>query len=77
MRLDVSAFAWAAKFDRPNLQLAPLVKEKGFSGFEIAMFDPADLAVKEISRAFESSELECTVCAILPLTRTGTMPWNG
>lgn len=77
MRLDVSAFACAAKFYRSHLQLVPQVKEKGFSGFEIAMFDPADLAVKEIRRAFESSELECNVCAILPLTRTGTMPWNG
>jgi D-psicose/D-tagatose/L-ribulose 3-epimerase len=38
----------------------------GFSGFEIAMFDPADLAVNDIRRAFETSDLECTVCAILP-----------
>jgi len=26
----------------------------------------ADLAVKDIRRAFEASELECTVCAIRP-----------
>jgi D-psicose/D-tagatose/L-ribulose 3-epimerase len=38
----------------------------GFSGFEIAMFDPADLAANDIRRAFEASDLECTVCAILP-----------
>jgi D-psicose/D-tagatose/L-ribulose 3-epimerase len=44
----------------------PLIKEMGFSGFEIAMFDPADLAVDDIRRAFETSDLECTVCAILP-----------
>ena len=66
MKLGVSAFAWTAKFDRSHLELVPAVKEMGFSGFEIAMFDPADLAVKEIRRAFETNELECTVCAILP-----------
>src|SRR6266567_3300158 len=66
MKLGVSAFAWTAKFDRSHLRLVPLVKEMGFSGFEIAMFDPADLAVKDIHRAFENSDLECTVCAILP-----------
>ena len=66
MKLGVSAFAWTAKFDRSHLRLVPLVKEMGFSGFEIAMFDPADLAVKDIRRAFENSDIECTVCAILP-----------
>jgi D-psicose/D-tagatose/L-ribulose 3-epimerase len=66
MKLGVSAFAWTAKFDRSHLRLVPLVKEMGFSGFEIAMFDPADLAVTDIRRAFETSDLECTVCAILP-----------
>ena len=66
MKLGVSAFAWTGKFDRSHLRLLPLVKEMGFSGFEIAMFDPADLAVKDIRRAFENSDLECTVCAILP-----------
>jgi D-psicose/D-tagatose/L-ribulose 3-epimerase len=38
----------------------------GFSAFEIAMFDPADLAVSDIRRAFKASDIECTVCAILP-----------
>src|SRR5438270_1750686 len=66
MKLGVSAFAWTAKFERSHLELVPAVKEMGFSGFEIAMFDPADLAVKEIRRVFEANELECTVCAILP-----------
>jgi D-psicose/D-tagatose/L-ribulose 3-epimerase len=66
MKLGVSAFAWTSKFDRQHLPLIPKVKEMGFSGFEIAMFDPADLAVSDIRRAFESSDLECTICAILP-----------
>jgi D-psicose/D-tagatose/L-ribulose 3-epimerase len=66
MKLGVSAFAWTAKFDASHLRLVPLVKEMGFSGLEIAMFDPSDLAVSDIRRAFESSDLECSVCAILP-----------
>ena len=66
MKLGVSAFAWTAEFGESHLKLVPAVKEMGFEGFEIAMFDPADLAVKEIRRAFEDNELECTVCAILP-----------
>ena len=79
MKLGVSAFAWTAKFDRSHLRLVPLVKEMGFSGFEIAMFDPTDLAVNDIRRAFETSDLECTVCAILPPAsiRSAPIPRSG
>jgi len=56
MKLGVSAFAWTAKFDRSHLRLVPLVKEMGFSGFEIAMFDPANLPVNEIRRTFEANQ---------------------
>ncbi len=66
MKIGVSAFAWTGKFERSHLKLIPTVKEMGFAGFEIAMFDPADLALTEIRRAFEASHLECTICAILP-----------
>jgi D-psicose/D-tagatose/L-ribulose 3-epimerase len=66
MKLGVRAFAWTAKFDRSHFRLVPLVKEMGFSGFEIAMLDPSDLAVNDIRRAYAASDLECTVCAILP-----------
>jgi D-psicose/D-tagatose/L-ribulose 3-epimerase len=38
----------------------------GFDGFEIAMFDPAELPVADIREAFKANDLECTVCGILP-----------
>lgn len=66
MKLGVSAFAWTSKFGRRHLPLVEAVKNMGFSGFEIAMFDPADLPVIEIRHVFEASQMECTVCAILP-----------
>jgi D-psicose/D-tagatose/L-ribulose 3-epimerase len=66
MKLGVSAFAWTAKFERPHLNLLPAIREQGFTGFEIPMFDPFALAVADIRRAFDANELECTVCAILP-----------
>jgi D-psicose/D-tagatose/L-ribulose 3-epimerase len=66
MKLGVSAFAWTAQFDRTHLHLVPTVKEMGFSALEIAMFDPTDLAISDIRRAFEANDMECTICAILP-----------
>jgi len=66
MKIGVSAFAWTTNFRTSHLHLLPKVREQGLDGFEIPMFDPANLAVSAIRRAFESADLECTVCAILP-----------
>jgi D-psicose/D-tagatose/L-ribulose 3-epimerase len=66
MKLGVSAFAWTSKFTASHLRLVPAIKEMGFDGFEIAMFEPAELPIADLRRAFEANGLECTVCAILP-----------
>ena len=66
MKLGVSAFAWAGKFESWLLDLLPAILDLGMDGFEIPMFDPALLPAAEIRSAFEQSGLECTVCAILP-----------
>jgi D-psicose/D-tagatose/L-ribulose 3-epimerase len=66
MKIGVSAFAWTAEFGASHLHLLPKMRDHGLEGFEIPMFDPANLCVSAIRRAFESADLECTVCAILP-----------
>jgi D-psicose/D-tagatose/L-ribulose 3-epimerase len=66
MKLGISGFAWTSRFEERHLRLASTVKEMGFDGFEVAMFDPHDLPIAEIRRAFEAVDLERTVCAILP-----------
>lgn len=66
MKLGISGFAWTSRFGERHLRLATTVKEMGFDGFEVAMFDPRDLPITEIRRAFEAVDLERTVCAILP-----------
>jgi D-psicose/D-tagatose/L-ribulose 3-epimerase len=66
MKIGVSAFAWTTEFGASHLHLLPKVRERGLDGFEIPMFDPANLAASSIRRAFESADLDCTVCSILP-----------
>jgi D-psicose/D-tagatose/L-ribulose 3-epimerase len=66
MKIGVSAFAWTTKLQLRHLGLLPQLREHGFDGFEIPMFDPADIAALNLRCAFEASGLECTVCAILP-----------
>ena len=66
MKIGVSAFAWTAEFRSRHLALVPAVRAMGLSALEIPMFDPARLDAAGIRRAFDASDLECTVCAILP-----------
>jgi D-psicose/D-tagatose/L-ribulose 3-epimerase len=66
MKIGVSAFAWTTKLDQTHLNLLPSIREHGIEGFEVPMFDPAEIDAKSFRQAFEASELECTVCAILP-----------
>ena len=66
MKLGISGFAWTSRFEERHLGLAAAVKQMGFDGFEIAMFEPNDLPLLQIRRAFEAANVEVTVCAILP-----------
>ncbi len=66
MKIGVSAFAWTTKLNQTHLNLLPYLREHGIEGFEIPMFDPSDLDARQLRHAFESSNMECTVCAILP-----------
>lgn len=66
MKFGVSAFAWTAQFRTSHLPLIHKVREYGVDGFEIPMFAPSELPVREIRDAFAASRVECTVCAILP-----------
>ena len=66
MKIGVSAFVWTAEFRPDHLAIVPAVRAMGLSALEIPMFDPARLDAAGIRRAFDASQLECTVCAILP-----------
>ncbi len=66
MKIGVSAFAWTAEFRPDHLAIVPAVRAMGLSALEIPMFDPARLDAAGIRSAFDASQLECTVCAILP-----------
>lgn len=66
MKIGVSAFAWTTRLNHRHLELIPKLREQGIEGFEIAIFDPAEVPAAEVRKACEASGMECTVCAILP-----------
>jgi len=70
MKLGVNTFIWSAEFTRAHLHLLPRIKEHGFDGVEIPMFDPADFPAAEIRDGLAANDLDCTVCSIIPNGRS-------
>ena len=70
MKLGVNTFIWSAEFGRAQLALLPRIKEHGFDGVEVPMFDPAGFPATDIRHALAANDLECTVCSIIPAGRS-------
>ena len=66
MKFGLSAFAWTSAFEAVDLEMVGRVREWGYEGLEVAMFEPGRLDARGIRRAFEAEGMDCTVCAILP-----------
>ncbi|MCU0248358.1 MAG: sugar phosphate isomerase/epimerase [Bryobacter sp.] len=64
MRYGINTFLWTANFDAGSVPLLPRIKEMGFDGFEVPIFDPKTFAAKEIRKGAEQYGLGVTVCSI-------------
>ncbi len=65
MKLGVNTFIWSAIYDHAVQAVLPTIKEKGFDGAEVPIFQPAHFPASTIRRDTEANGLECTVCSVL------------
>jgi len=65
MKFGVNTFIWTANFDRSTLPLLPKIKQAGFDGIEVPLFDPKTFAAADIRRGLSDNGLECTICSVL------------
>jgi D-psicose/D-tagatose/L-ribulose 3-epimerase len=70
MKLGVNTFIWSAEFTPAHLSLLPRIKQHGFDGVEVPMFDPAGFRAADIRAGMAANGLECTVCSIVPEGRS-------
>lgn len=70
MKLGVNMFIWTAEFTPAHLHLLPRIKEHGFDGVEVPLFDPASFRAADIRAGVAANGLECTVCSIIPEGRS-------
>lgn len=66
MKYGVHTFIWAAEFGPAQLSLLPPIKEHGFDGIEIPLFEAAGFPAAAIRKGVEENCLECTASSVLP-----------
>jgi D-psicose/D-tagatose/L-ribulose 3-epimerase len=65
MKFGVHSFIWTADFGVADIPLLPRLKEAGFDGVELPLFQPATYPAAEIRRAIERNGLECTFSVVM------------
>ncbi|HVW83267.1 MAG TPA: sugar phosphate isomerase/epimerase [Bryobacteraceae bacterium] len=66
MKFGVNTLIWSAEYDRTVEALLPSIRERGFDGVEIPVFDPSTFRAADLRRAASANGLECTVCSVVP-----------
>ncbi|HUQ95934.1 MAG TPA: sugar phosphate isomerase/epimerase family protein [Bryobacteraceae bacterium] len=57
---------WTAHFTEDHFSLLPRIKEQGFDGVELPLFNPDGYPAAAVRKALEGNGLEATTCCILP-----------
>jgi D-psicose/D-tagatose/L-ribulose 3-epimerase len=66
MKFGVNMFIWTADFGPADTHLLPAIKQHGFDGIEVPVFDPAQFPAETVRRASAENGLEVTVCSVVP-----------
>lgn len=66
MKFAVNALIWTTDFSRSSFDLLPKIREHGFDGFEVPVFEPAKVDARAIRKELTANELAPRVCVILP-----------
>lgn len=65
MKYGINTFLWTANYTTADAHLLPRIREAGFDGVEISLFDPEAFDAPALRRGIEENGLECTVCSVL------------
>jgi D-psicose/D-tagatose/L-ribulose 3-epimerase len=66
MKFGVNTFLWGMEFGTADLALLPKLRNEGFDGAELPVFEPASFPAAEVRRAAEENGLGLTFCCVLP-----------
>jgi len=66
MKFGINTLLWGATFSPADFHHLPRIREAGFDGVEIPIFDPATCPSIDIGRELRRVGLECTAVSIMP-----------
>jgi D-psicose/D-tagatose/L-ribulose 3-epimerase len=66
MKFGVNTFIWSAGFGAAEIELLPVIREKGFDGVEIPLFGADKIHPSIVRSAMEANQLECNFCSVFP-----------
>jgi D-psicose/D-tagatose/L-ribulose 3-epimerase len=66
MKFGVNTFLWGIEFGTADLPLLPKLREAGFDGVELPVFEPAAFPAVAVRRAAEENGLGLTFCCVMP-----------
>jgi D-psicose/D-tagatose/L-ribulose 3-epimerase len=66
MRLGVNTLIWGASFGPSDFHLLPRIKEAGFDGIEVPIFEPHAFEARAVGRELDRIGLACTAVTIVP-----------
>jgi D-psicose/D-tagatose/L-ribulose 3-epimerase len=65
MRFGINTLLWTAGFERSDLSLLPRIKQAGYDGVEIALFNFTDFPAADVRRVAEGLGLKTILCSAL------------
>jgi D-psicose/D-tagatose/L-ribulose 3-epimerase len=66
MRIGVNTLIWGASFGPSDFHLLPRIKDAGFDGIEVPIFDPHVFEARAVGRELNRFGLERTAVTIIP-----------
>jgi D-psicose/D-tagatose/L-ribulose 3-epimerase len=66
MKFGINTLLWGARIGEADFARLPRIREAGFHGIEVPIFDPTDFPAAALRRAVSAAGLECTAVSIIP-----------
>ena len=66
MQFGINTLLWGAHVGQDVFDRLPAIRDAGFDGVEVPVFDPADFPATALRRAAAAAGLECTAVSVVP-----------
>jgi D-psicose/D-tagatose/L-ribulose 3-epimerase len=66
MKFGINTLLWGARVGQADFDRLPVIRDAGFDGIEVPIFDPGDFPAAALRRAADAAGLDCTAVSVVP-----------